>query len=163
VEIDASNFTLGTILSQEGDGRRLHPVAFYSIKFSTAELNYEIHDLELLAIVDSFQEWRHLLEGASHPVTIYIVHKDLEYFMTTRVLNHRQARWNMSLSRFDFVITYRPGKQQGLSDVLSKRSYLVPKEREAAYEQQRTSLLKAEQLCLCAATISTPIDSSFLD
>jgi hypothetical protein len=83
--------------------------------------------------------------------------------MTTRVLNHRQARWNMSLSRFDFVITYRPGKQQGLSDVLSKRSYLVPKEREAAYEQQRTSLLKAEQLCLCAATISTPIDSSFLD
>jgi hypothetical protein len=30
-----------------------------------AEINYEIHDKELLAIVDSFQEWCHLLEDAS--------------------------------------------------------------------------------------------------
>ena len=30
--------------------------------------------------------------------------------MTARVLNRRQAQWNMSLSRFDFVITYWPGK-----------------------------------------------------
>jgi hypothetical protein len=43
-------------------------------------------------------------------------------------LNRRQARWNMSLSRFDFVITYRLGKQQGLSNDLSWRSYLAPKE-----------------------------------
>ena len=79
------------------DGK-LHPVAFYSRKFSAAEINYEIHDKELLAIVDSFQEWRHFLEGAAHPVTIYTDHKNLEYFMSARVLNRRQARWNMSLS-----------------------------------------------------------------
>jgi hypothetical protein len=35
------------------DGRR-HPIAFYSQKFSVAEINYNIHDKELLAIVDSF-------------------------------------------------------------------------------------------------------------
>jgi hypothetical protein len=52
--------------------------------------------------------------------------------MTVHILNRRQAHWNMSLSRFDFVIIYRPGKQQRLSDVLSRRSYLVPKEGEAA-------------------------------
>jgi hypothetical protein len=78
--------------------------------------------------------------------------------MTARVLNRRQASWNMSLSRFDFVITYWPRKQQELSDALSRRSYLVPKEGEAAYEQQRTTLLKAEQLRLRAATMSTPVD-----
>jgi hypothetical protein len=69
----------------------------------------------------------------------------------------------MSLSRFDFVITYRLGKQQRLSDALSRRSYLAPKKEEAAYEQQRTILLKAEQLRLHTATMSTPVDSSFLD
>jgi hypothetical protein len=56
MESDASDFVLGAMLSQEEDGRRLHPVAFYSRKFSTAKFNYEIHDKEILAIVDSFQE-----------------------------------------------------------------------------------------------------------
>jgi hypothetical protein len=104
-----------------------------------------------------------LLEGASHRVTVYTNHKILKYFITTRVLNPRQACWNMSLSQFDFVITYRPGKQQGLSDALSRRSYLAPKEGEATYEQQWTTLLKAKQLRLRAAIMSTPMDLSFLD
>jgi hypothetical protein len=52
---------------------------------------------------------------------------------------------------------------EGLSDALSRRSYLAPKEGEAAYEQQRTTLLKAEQLRLREAAISIPVDSSFLD
>jgi len=160
LETDASDFALGAVLSQMGIERKLHPVAFYSRKFSAAEINYEIHDKELLAIVDSFQEWRHFLEGAAHPVTVYTDHKNLEYFMSARVLNRRQARWNMSLSRFDFVITYRPGKQQGLSDALSRRSYLAPKAGEAAFDQQCTTLLKPEQFKLC--TTIMPIDDDFL-
>jgi hypothetical protein len=104
-----------------------------------------------------------LLEGASHLVTVYTDYKNLEYFMTTCVLSRRQARWNISLSQFDFVITYQPGKQQRLFDALSRRSYLAPKEGETAYEQQQTTLLKAEKLRLHAATMSTPVDSSFLD
>jgi hypothetical protein len=35
---------------------KLHPFAFYSRKMSPAELNYNIHDKELLAIVTAFQE-----------------------------------------------------------------------------------------------------------
>jgi hypothetical protein len=131
MKTNASDFAMGTMLSQEREGRRLHPVAFYSRKFYAAEINYEIYDKELLAIVDSFQEWHHLLEGALHPVTVYTEYKNFEYFMTASVLNRHQARWNMSLSRFDFVITYQPRKQQGLSDALFRWLYLVPKEGEA--------------------------------
>ena len=120
METDASDFALGVVLSQLGDGAKLHPIAFHSRKFSVAEINYEIHDKELLAIVDSFQEWCHLLEGATHQVTVYTDHKNLEYFISIRVLNRHQARWNMSLSRFDFGIVHRPGKQQGLSNALSR-------------------------------------------
>ena len=71
-----------------------------------AKLNYEIYNKELLAIIDFFQEWRHLLEGATHQVTIYTDHKNLEYFMFTRVLYCCQARWNMSQFRFDFGIVH---------------------------------------------------------
>jgi hypothetical protein len=135
METDVSNFAMEAVWSQEREGIRLHPIAFYSIKLYATEINYKIHDKEFLAIVDSFQEWHHLFEGASHHEIVYTYHKNLEYFMTALVLNHHQARWNMSLSQFDFVIIYRPGKQQGLSDALSRQSYLVPKEGKAAYEQ----------------------------
>ena len=69
----------------------------------------------------------------------------------------------MSLSQFDFVIIYRPGKQQRLSDALSRRSYLAPKAGEAAFDQQCTTLLKLECFCLCATIVPTSIDVNFLD
>jgi hypothetical protein len=89
-------------------------------------------------------------------------HKNLEFFITPRVLNCRQTRWNMSLSCFGFIITYRPGKQQGLLDALSRRSYFAPKQGEAVYDQQQTILQKPEIFCLCAATMSILVDLYFL-
>src|SRR5882757_8770652 len=56
IETDASDFALGCVLSQYL-GKRLHPVAFHSRKLNDAERNYEIHDKELLAILDAFEEW----------------------------------------------------------------------------------------------------------
>ena len=49
----------GGVLNQlEPDGK-WHPVAFYSKKFSDAELNYDIHDKEMDIIVACFKQWRH--------------------------------------------------------------------------------------------------------
>lgn len=44
MEMDASDFALGTVLSQMGEEGRLHLIAFHSRKFLAAEINYEIHD-----------------------------------------------------------------------------------------------------------------------
>jgi len=68
----------------------------------------------------------------------------------------------MALSRFDFKITYRPGKQQGLSDVLSRRSYLAPKEGDASFDQQRTILLKPEHFHLRAIKSTLTVDSTLV-
>ena len=57
IECDASGFANGAIVSQEVEGR-LHPVAFHSRKMNKHEINYEIHDKELLAIISSFKVWR---------------------------------------------------------------------------------------------------------
>ena len=92
IEADTSDFALGSILSQQGDDEKLHPVAFYSCKFDVAEINYEIHDKELLAIVESFAQWRHFLEGSPHQVIVFSDHKNLAYFQNARVLNKRKAR-----------------------------------------------------------------------
>jgi hypothetical protein len=115
-----------------------------------------------LAIIDAFEEWRHLLEGIQHTTIVYTDHKNLEYFMNTRVLNRRQTRWSMSLSQFDFVITYRSGNLQEKLDALSRRSYLAPKEGDPILDQQKSIVLKPANFQLKALTMSSDEDASYL-
>jgi len=117
IEADSSDFATGAVLSQQSttDGK-WHPVAFYSKSLSSVERNYEIHDKEMLAIIRVLEEWRHFLKRATHLVEIWTDHKNLEYFMTAKKLNRRQARWSLHLARFDFLLHYRPGRTMGKLD-----------------------------------------------
>ena len=56
MKTDASDYAISMCISQPDSEGRLRPVAFYSRKMIPAELNYEIHDKELLAIVKVFRE-----------------------------------------------------------------------------------------------------------
>ena len=76
----------------------------------------------MLAIVRALEEWRHFLEGTEHQFKIWMDHKNLEYFMSAKKLNRRQARWSLLLARFDFLLHHQPGKTMGKSDTLSQRS-----------------------------------------
>ncbi len=55
LKTNASDEAIEACISQSDDKKRLHLIAFHSRKLTDAELNYEIHDKELLAIVDSFK------------------------------------------------------------------------------------------------------------
>ena len=90
LEPDGSGWALGSCLSQ-WHGNQLRPVAYLSKKLSPAEVNYEIHDKELLGIIRSLEEWRPELMSTARPFTILTDHKNLEYFMTTRRLSERQV------------------------------------------------------------------------
>ena len=76
---DASDFALASILLQPDNNNLLHPVAFHSRKFSSTKINYEIHDKELLSIVDTFGDMRSWLIGSPYPITVISDHKNLEY------------------------------------------------------------------------------------
>jgi len=102
--------------------RKWQPVVFYSKSLSSVEQNYEIHDKEMLAIIHALEEWRYFLEGATHLVEIWTDHKNLEYFMTAKKLNHRQARWSLHLARFNFLLHHCPGRAMGKPDALSRRA-----------------------------------------
>ena len=121
VETDASDYALGGQLGQRDADGQLHPIAFYSKKLHGPELNYQIHDKELMAIIEACKEWRHYLSGTKHQVTVYTDHKNLTYFMTTKELNKRQIRWAEFLSEFDLKIIYRKGSENGRADALSRR------------------------------------------
>jgi hypothetical protein len=115
IETDASGFAIACVLSQLFPGEKaaktqLRPIAYWSRKLLPAEANYETHDAELLAVVSAFKHWRHYLEGSMHTITVLTDHNNLQYFMTTKELNGRQARWAEKLARFDFIIQHRPGK-----------------------------------------------------
>lgn len=135
LETDASDGVVAGVLSQK-HGDLWHPVAYYSKSMSNAERNYEIHDKEMLAIIRALQEWRAELEGLrlQERFDIYTDHRALEYFMTTKKLNARQARWAEFLSRFYFLIRYRPGRENTLADALSRPMTEVQKKDE--YRQQ---------------------------
>ncbi|KAH9263142.1 hypothetical protein BASA83_013529 [Batrachochytrium salamandrivorans] len=98
LETDASDFAISGVLHQHDQTNTLRPVAFYSRQMNNAERNYDIYDKELLAVVESFKHWRHLLQGGLHSVTVLCDHKNLEYFMSTKKLTRRQARWSLELS-----------------------------------------------------------------
>ena len=87
LETDALDRAIRACISQSDDKKCLQPVAFYSRKFSSAEMSYEIHDKKLLAIVNAFKQWRVNLKGPKHEVQVYSDYKNLLYFMTTKVLN----------------------------------------------------------------------------
>ena len=112
--------------------------------------------------MNSFAQWRHFLEGSPHQVIVFSDHKNLAHFQNDLVLNRRQARWAQFLTRFDFKITYRPGKQQGKANALSRRSYLAPRPSDPVFDNQKQVILGLTQL-QATLVFDTPLDSNIID
>ena len=122
MEVDASDYATGGVLSTECEDGLWRPIAFLSKLLNKTERNYEIHNKEMLAIVRGLEAWRHLLEEAQSKFEIWTDHKNLEYFMKAQKLNRRQACWALYLSQFDFTLKHVPGTKIGKADGLSRRS-----------------------------------------
>ena len=159
IEMDASDYALGAILSIISNSSDIHSIAFHSCTFTSPEQNYDTHDKELLAISDTFQVWRHYLEGSSMPIDVVTDHKNLEYFSTTKILTHWQVQWSGFLSKFNLIICFCPGQLSAKLDSLTRRWDVYPKGRNSDYatinpnnlppvftNEQLTNLLHATKL-----------------
>ncbi len=123
VEVNASNTGVGAVLSQrQGEPAKLYPCAFFSRKLSAAERNYDVGNRKLLAMKLALEEWRHWLEGTTHPFIVLTDHKKLEYLRSAKCLNPRQARWALFFTRFHFTVTHRPGTKNTKADALSRQA-----------------------------------------
>ena len=83
LEVDASQFATGAVLSQKDDQGRLRPIGSVSCSFNQVERNYDIHDRELLAIIHRLHACRHILLSTPHIITIYTDHKNLTFYRST--------------------------------------------------------------------------------
>jgi hypothetical protein len=62
IKADSLDYVQGGCLSQIKDSV-LHLVVFFLRKLTPVEYNYEIYNKELLAIVNSLEQWRPKLKG----------------------------------------------------------------------------------------------------
>ncbi|QSZ28605.1 hypothetical protein DSL72_003104 [Monilinia vaccinii-corymbosi] len=133
------------MLSQK-HGDEWLPVAYFSKIMVTAELNYEVHDKEMLSIIRSLSHWKSELVGSPYQIRIYTDHKALKYFMTTKTLNARQARWAKLLADYNFVIMYRPGKENPLADALTRRVDELRLQNHTKKQNRLQQLIKDNQI-----------------
>ena len=99
METDASDYAYGSVLSQTPEVNfrpgagvkkpRVHSVTYLSKQFNLAEINYDIHDKEMVAIVRSFHAWETLLKSCQKQIMVWTDHKNLEYFNSTKSLTRR--------------------------------------------------------------------------
>ncbi len=120
LEVDASAFAIGAILTQRDTRGKPQAVGYFSKAFTTAERNYDIHDRELLAVLWGLEHWRHLLMGSPHKIKVFTDHKNLEYYRHPQRINRRVARYIPRLADYHYQLIHKPGTQNH-ADALSRR------------------------------------------
>ncbi len=120
ITADACGFGIGASLMQD-QGRGLQPIAFMSKKLSPAELRYENHERELLALYRTLKEWRHYLYGSQF--TLKTDHRNLVWLSKQKYLSARQMHWFTYFQEFGGVIPieHAAGRLNGVADGLSRR------------------------------------------
>ena len=127
IETDASEWAIGCVLLQEDrETKRLHPIAYDGRKLKPAEINYPVHEKELLAIKYALQTWQVYIDN-NLTVTIYTDHESLKYLQTMRNPSKRLARWIAEFSEYNLDIKYRKGTQMVVPDAISRRPDLMGK------------------------------------
>ena len=105
VEADVLDFAMEGVLLMKCEDKKWRPVAYIFKSLNEVERNYEIHNKEMLAIIQYLEVQRYFLEGAKNWFEIWTDHKNLEYFM--------KARQALYLSRFDFTLKHMANKSMG--------------------------------------------------
>lgn len=104
---------IGAVLTQEG-----HPVAFFSQKLSSRMQQASTYHREMFAIIQAVSKWRQYLLGRRF--TIITDQQALRNLTNQTIQTPEQQKWLGKLVGYDFIIEYRPGKNNGTADALSR-------------------------------------------
>jgi hypothetical protein len=149
LEVDASGYTVGAVLLQRKADGKLHPIEYYSATLNDAKRNYDIYDLELLAIVKVLDHWRPYLAGSPHKIKVFSDHMNLQYWRQPQKISRRVAQEVLALSEYDIEIHHIKGKSNGRADALSRRP-----DYDNGENDNRDVTVLPNHIFVCAADIS---------
>jgi hypothetical protein len=121
LEVDASGYAIGAVLLQRQEDGKHHPVNYFSTTLNAVERNYDIYNLELLAIIKSLRNSRSLLTGSPHKIKVYSDHLNLQHWRDPQKISRRVAREVVELADYPIKIYHVAGKANGQADALSRR------------------------------------------
>ena len=115
---DASKKAIGVVIKQDG-----HPIQYGGRILTNAEKNYQITELEFLAVYYSLNRYKYYIPP-TNKVTVITDHKALCFFLKfTSGLNSRLASWAIKLGTIDINIIHTPGISHTEADCLSRLDY----------------------------------------
>lgn len=114
---DASKFAIGHVMMQEFEGV-LRSVLYGGRVLTEAESRYCVTDKELLGVYNAVRKCEFYLIG--HKLVVYTDHKPLVYLKSFKTLVDKRFRWINYLETVNTNIRYIPGKQNVVSDFISR-------------------------------------------
>jgi hypothetical protein len=115
---DASKIGIGVVLSQKSK-----PVAYFSEKLNSAQLNYSTYNIEFYALVQSLKHW--ILYPAYNDLILYSDHEALKNLNNQDKLSARHAKWATFVQQFSFTIKRKSGALNKMADALSRKTSLL--------------------------------------
>ena len=106
------------VISQGRAWKNAHVAAFYSAKLNSAQRNYPVHEIEMLAGVETMLRHKDILQGVFFKWVTD--HKGLIHLLNQKNISGRQARWLEKISSFVFEVVFATGSKNVLADALSR-------------------------------------------
>ena len=114
---------IGGMLNQHDEEGHERVCAYYGRKLSSAERNYTVTEIELLAALECIRTWRPYLWGRKF--RLVTDHAALRWLHTMKDTieggpGSRLMRWALKLMEYNFEIEHKPGKIHSDADAVSR-------------------------------------------
>ncbi|KAI4291963.1 hypothetical protein PAPHI01_1237 [Pancytospora philotis] len=142
---DASKVAIGGILAQRDEHGTEQIVHVFSKALDSAQKNYSVTDLELLAVVKSLEQFRHYILGRRFKLRTD--HRSLLFLQECKSPTSRQLRYALKLQDYDYNIEHIRGEDNP-ADSISRyigAVQLRPADDPLSKEQQSQILSEYHQ------------------
>ncbi|BHF62451.1 hypothetical protein SprV_0200543300 [Sparganum proliferum] len=121
LDTDASDTAIGAVLSQQQPDGTERVIQCLSRSLTKAERRYCVTRKEMLALTHFVEECRPYLQY--RPFVVRTDHSALTWLRNFKNPEGQVARWQERLAEYDFECVFRPGRQHGNADALSRKPH----------------------------------------
>ena len=140
LETDASGRGLGAVLSQKQADGRYHPIAYASHVMNETEQRYHSNKQKFLAlkwaVMQQFHEYLSPYRKNRNEFIVRTDNNPLTYIFSSANLDAAGQRWVACLTSYNFSLEYQKGKDNTVTDSLSRMNECLPEEEVQEYLNQ---------------------------